>query len=740
MGLFGKKKTDDATEVANESSERRGAHAAPKRKKNDTLRSVFKETVMDNALTEMRANPDFTMPFDFDGNVQDAHVLWMLNADDIGGLSKRQVRDEDRGAIIQQVNAGTIKAFMNEGMLDDNAIAFIMDSDTIASMREFTILVNAPYHIMLVADDGYGLLCYDEEFTVSFADAESIAAGDITIADFVNRELAKAGIGGDAELIEEEPVEEDNSYYDPADDVAAPIEGSDVDVDFGDIDEALDSDIDDMYGDIDAAVYDPADAAAMDAAAAADDMAMNDQDAVASEIHAEAQQSMFDREQPAPEWVDSAVYGNTEDEVETVEEASAAIARSYYRDDLGFEINLDAFNTQFGDGYDLPYFEEERGEGFMNEYLSQMSRDANLEMDRQHSEHLYLISERYVRMMNALADTISKKYDLDSTDNIYGAAKARIKREFDEKVGDIDRYAQAARDALNEEYNKRVNEAGEAAAIQAREVYRKRTEEAHKRELMDVENDTIARFNTEFQDQLNEIKIDRREAAKREFNLGMTQIMSRLSASYRELLVREDDTYQKLRSEINAWIDRNRKDDIAYAEALREDQRQAEKSEQVRADYMARMQQQENDFAARRRALEEEISDMKTRHASFIEDMGIKHESELASLRDKNVELQKRFDDLLDRYSELDASKNAEYENRLAQARDEVAAERKRYEALQGQNKNVSYVWIALAIVAVIAALCIGMVLGLHQTIDYSITNAVNTVGGVVIDPAFLLE
>lgn len=739
MGLFDRKKKDDATDSLDvTTSPSGGAHAAPKaKKKNEKLASVFKETVIDSALNEMRENPLFTMPFDFDGSVQDAHVLWMLDTNDIGGLSKKQARDEDRGAIIQCVNSGRIKAFMNEGMLEDDAMAFITDADTVSAMREFTLLVNAPYHLMFVADDGYGLMCYDEEFSVSLADAEAILAEEMTIQDFVNKCMADAGlVEGPANDVYDEPQED---FYVASDDVAGPIEGTDVDVNFDDIDEAIE---DDMYSDIDAAIYDPADAAAMEAAYAADDVAMDDQAAVAADIHAQAQQSMFDRTEAAPEWVDNAVYGAAaqEDEVISTDDASRNIASSYYRDDLGFEISLDVFDTQFGDGPELTYFEEDRGEGFMNEYLSQMSRDANLEMDRQHSEHLYLIRERYVRMMNALADQIAKKYDIDSTANMYGAAKERIKLEFQEKVSDIDRYAQAERDSINAEYDKRVREAGEAAALQAQDVYRKRTEESHKRELMDVENDVLDRFNIEFQNQLNEIKIDRREAARKDFDQGLSQIMSRLSASYRDMLVKEDETYQNLRADINAWIDRNRKDDIAYAEALREDQRQAEKSEQIRTDYMARMQQQENDFAARRKALEEEIADLKTRHANLLEDMGVQHDNEMASLREKNADLQQRFDELLDRYAALDSSKNAEYENRLAQARDEVAAERKRYEALQGQNKNVSYVWIALAIVAVIAALCIGMVLGLHQTIDYSINNAVNSTSATIYDFDWLLE
>ena len=211
----------------------------------------------------------------------------------------------------------------------------------------------------------------------------------------------------------------------------------------------------------------------------------------------------------------------------------------------------------------------------------------------------------------------------------------------------------------------------------------------------------------------------RRIEAARRMDAGEAEILGLLSREYSTMYVDEYRLYRQYREEISRWVDNNRKEDIAYAETLREEQRQAEKADAVRSEYEVKLQQQAAEFEHRRQGLEADIERNKLRHEELLADVEARHGEEVVSLRNKNEELQRQFDDLLDRYSSLDATKAQEYDLRLKQAKDEADVERKRAEQASQQNKGTYRMVIVLMVVAVIAALCIGIVIGMRQNIDY---------------------
>lgn len=756
MALFkGKKKDAEAHETS-----------APKRlRKNERLSSVFKETVMEQVLADMRDNSEFDVagPADFASGTghEVYHVAWLLEVSSIGGLSKKTARDEDRGSIIECVNSNRIKVILNDAMDSMNVLGFIMDKATIDAMSEFGILRDAQYQTMYISDDG-SVMSTEGSVSVTFEDAELISSGRLSMQSLLSSK-------GCSWLVSESSVSDDVDEFSDVDDsaIGAPVMDADViespyvqgdhDIEYASADEDIvdetdefDESIDgDSYDDLDepAEVSVAADEAAIDALlsgdeevpqmAAPDSIAMNIEQVYQEDISAQAQQSQFGREvSPA-----QPTFGEVEQHAlgmpATTADMTQVIRSAYYTHDLGLEITTTPFDEQFGEGNPVSTFDEDRGPGFMNEYLSQISRDANADMRHLRDSNLHHLRERYIYMMSLYAKKVTEELDVEDSNTRYGQNKKQIRDAYERALADIDSRVESLRSSLYRDFENGMNEAAELAAAQAKERYRHKHESALKQRVMDAESRVRFDVESTYQSDINKMYEARRQEAAKRMDAGEAEILGLLSHEYATMYVDEYRLYRQYRDEIAKWVDNNRKEDIAYAETLREEQRQAEKADAVRAEYQAQLQQQAQDFEHRRASLEQDIDHIRERHEELMADVEARHSEELVNLRNKNTELQRQFDDLLDRYSSLDATKAQEYDLRLKQAQDEAEVERKRAEQAADQNKGTYRMVIVLLIVSVIAALCVGMVIGMRQNIDFMAGIAGAT--GAVLPTPFLL-
>ena len=759
MALFKGKKSESA------------GKAAPKKKlrKGDRMSTVFKETVMESVLEDLRENGAFDVsgPADFSSGTghETYHVAWLLEAASVGGISKNAAKqNDDLGAFIECVNNNRVKVILNRSMIAMDVIAFIMDRETVEAMDEFSFMRNAPFQTMYISDDA-SVMSTDGSVEVSFDDARDVVDGKVTIQELL-RKRGCEWLGGSAEEAADiadydddadgvgEPEVEDGVF----DEVDSPYISGDKDIEYGtpggdggeyagDVDE-YSSDVavegadanpvsaDASMADIDALLA--GNAPAPGASATPDfggdpfamggagggynDIAMNEQALFQEDIQRQAQQSTMGREEPyagqqqaGMQPAAPAAAGITPD----VAEMTRVIRSAYYTHDLGLEITTAPFDEQFGEGNPVAYFDEDRGDGFMNEYLSQISREANADMRHLRDSNLHHLRERYIYMMSLYAKRVTEELDVSDPESRYGRNKAQIRAEHDKSVAEIDSRVESLRSSLQSDFDRGMAEAAELAAAQAKERYRHKHESALKQRVMDAEARVRADIEATYQADINKMYEARRIEAARRMDAGEAEILGLLSREYSTMYVDEYRLYRQYREEISRWVDNNRKEDIAYAETLREEQRQAEKADAVRSEYEVKLQQQAAEFEHRRQGLEADIERNKLRHEELLADVEARHGEEVVSLRNKNEELQRQFDDLLDRYSSLDATKAQEYDLRLKQAKDEADVERKRAEQASQQNKGTYRMVIVLMVVAVIAALCIGIVIGMRQNIDY---------------------
>lgn len=731
MALFGKrKKSSDAEseEVTVKSRAKRGRSGG--RNRNDMLTSVFSETVMDQAVSEMRENTEF----DVEIKGHPFHVLWLLKASDIGGLNKRMKNNGDHGAIIQCMSNGNIKYVLNGAMNKADYVAFIMDADTVEHMDEFSLLKEPTYHAMYVSDeDPAKRMLMDADVELTFEDARDVLEKRANIMALLKSKGSVILATADAPV---DPLEHEvaSEFVDGSRDISSPTVSPDTDVNVeADEIESIDEPAEEMsYAEEVSAVDGVDDFSAIDAALGAEpvsngsEFAMNREAADAADIARQANPSTFEREvYPAEAQTFEAPPTSAEiDEFagQVAEEQSAALVSRYFTSDLGLTIDGDAFDSHFGEGMPIAYFDEDRGEGMLNEYLSQMSISANSELAQMHGQHMYSLRERYMRMLTLFADSLVEAYDISSTNNAYGQAYAQLLEKFAEDNSDdgIQRMVEPRKTELKEEFESRVQAAGEAAARSAENTYRELHTDEYRSKLRDIEAEVRVDVESTHVSEVNRLNELRRLAAAREFDLGRERILEQISRIQAEYMQQEDELYRYHLRIMNKWIDDNRKDDIAYAETLREQQRQLEEAERVRNEYAGYVEAERNKFEQSQARMEAELAEAKARNADFIEDLNRRHGLDLDAAQAKYDELQKSFDELMAKYDALGEEKEAEWAERVASAREEAKIERKRYNKLSKQNHSVNMMWVALAVVIAIAAFFIGMILGLRQSIDYS--------------------
>ena len=125
--MFGRKKKQKKNEGDVDEVVAKKHQRTKKVKRNEQLSSVVNETVVDQVMAEMRANPRF----DYTADGQLWHVGLFLDTAEIGGLSKKTRNDSDKGSIVECISNGRIKVLATSSLLEQNCLIIIPDEGTI---------------------------------------------------------------------------------------------------------------------------------------------------------------------------------------------------------------------------------------------------------------------------------------------------------------------------------------------------------------------------------------------------------------------------------------------------------------------------------------------------------------------------------------------------------------------------------------------------------------------------------
>lgn len=666
-----------------------------KRKKNLTMASIFQESVIETVLEEFKANKDFTIE-DQDG---DSYVGFLLKASDIGGLGKKSIRDEAKGQIIEEIRAGRIKTYMPQELLDEDKMVIIPDSQTLTAMEEFTLLTQAKYTVAYVKDDG----------TVEETDSETTykAMTEVSNDEYdIYELLANAGEDwanneGNDEDDDSEPEEE------------VPEDEIDEDSELEDDPDAVSEDVvPEQAIDEDATTVVPPvqEQPQVEAAPQSDDVV----DDVLADDNVDVQ-GADDQSQDDPDTV-------------TPEQMQEAINRRFYADDLGLEVSTDAFDAQFLHSNPYIPFDENRGDGWLNLYLNQMSKDANVEMQRLHQKNLFEAREKFFNLLSRAAEQLQKDTDIEHGDNEFAKLYNVIRDTRTSSRNSVDRLVSERKKEVQKQWDDKLAKVGEDGARMAQQDYTNKFGREHENKIYNIERDINNQIESEYNDAIRKLQDARRKKAATYMDYNITEALNAVQEEYLKNLEEENTEYKAWRKKINDFIDTHRKDEVAHDRVLATELAQSQKADKVLAEYTERLRQQTEEFEARKQSMKAELEEMDRKTDQLMRQKQVECDARIAQMQ-KHLDDQKgEMNNLLDKYSNLDKNKEEQFKARLAEAHDERVAWQDKCENIINLHKKANLVSIMLAIVAVVAAASIGVLVGSNMNLDLSSKNVTKEV------------
>ncbi|MEU7315500.1 hypothetical protein [Streptomyces sp. NPDC007083] len=572
---------------------------ARKKKLDELLSSVVRETAIPAAVELLRSNAKFVFP---SGT---AWVMLVLAADAIGGLSKRHGRNEAKGSIIELIDSDQIETVATAEMLGEEVFGIIPSDGTLARMEEYSLLTGAKYGWAVVWQKPSGDLLVELVSEATFAQAKAVATGSMSLEEAVGAQAwtehsgvsndaltASAGVptgvipavkGGDQSGA---GGNDEDAIFDPApgDDVG----GSDDSADDPVFEDSADSQVldDEPIG----FGFDD------EAARAAGDPSV-DETGGFEEFDADDSDGL----EAWPQDDDVVLLAHQE-------QVRDVIARRFMSEDLDLDVRLDEFNAIFAIGAPVVQMEMPQGATeWLGDQIAQLNRQANANLAQMRSAHEDELRTTYVTLMSRHVESVIRSVATDREGSRYKALKEAAEAGHAERRAEKERSVRDTRAQIAKDYEAQAKRLAEQAAIQAEVQFKERNRAKMERDQADAVAEIDRNIENAYSHDVQEILRVRRSDAALQMQVGATRIFEVLAERQSEYLAAEQERLGQWKAEIQRVVHDNRKADIAQAEAWAEHHRTTDEVGILRREQDALVESLRSEHADRIRQLEDEL-------------------------------------------------------------------------------------------------------------------------------------
>lgn len=649
-----------------------------KKNKKDMMKEVLNESVTETVMDDFRDNPAFAFKMD-----DKPHYvgLW-LDADDpaIGGINLRHKNDESKGSLIESINGGHIRAYLPEDLLLDNKLIIIPTAKTLDLLSEYQLMTGAPFKCALIDDNGK--IEVHEDWSLDYDTACKIgdANAEYDLDTYFREVKAPWALEEDEDETSGEETEPEES---PKDDQAAELkeQGAAYQEENQSIIDQMNKGIDDMD----------------------DDMFGADPE---------------DYDNPEEEAEDEPVEDIPREEVE----AASKIILSPH--DLDFNLTAENFDLIYADRNEyLPI--KQQDDGWLSDQINSMVIEANAQLDGLRQQHLQNLRSRFVATMTKVSESLTEEFrserepdDPDDDLPMYVSWKEKIEADRTKDLDELDDTIELKKKEIKEKWDSKLEEVGQAAAEDAKDRYRTRYGPSHEEELSQVADRIRTGAEQAYLKALDGMHRDRRQKAAAKFEDNRIETINTLKAAYDEMVEEEKAIRADWLKKIEDYRNEHREAEVARIKALQDELDRGAKLKEIREDHKAKLEELDHDYKVK-------LADLETRakEARMADQKAASNE--LAKAKDKYKDLQAKFNDLeaerkdlLAQYQSLDQIKDDQYAKRIEEIKtksDEVISQYEHTVQLQKHNRLIT---TGLAVVAVVAALAIGVLFGAGMSSD----------------------
>ncbi|MFJ2778070.1 hypothetical protein [Kitasatospora sp. NPDC087315] len=667
-----------------------------KKKPDELLASVVRETAIPAAVELLRSNTPFVLP---SGT---AWVMLVLAADDIGGLSKRHGRDEAKGSIIELISSDQIRTVATAEMIEEEVFGIIPTGETLARAEEYSLLTGATYAWAVVWQKPGGDLLVDLVNDATFAQARSVLAGTTSLEEALGEKAwaEHSGLVAEAGAIGTVPAVLGEDEGDPIFDEIPEDEGADE----GPDDEPLFSDVVDDE-EADTPMFDEDDAGTAPVESGPD----YDGDEVAGYEGFDETDAGYGIEGDYQEAGDTVLPAD-QTQVRDV------IARRFLSEELNLDIRLDEFNATFAIGAPVVQIAVPEGATeWLGDQVAQLNRQANADLTQLRSAHEDELRALYVNLMSAHTEQVIRDVATDRAGSRYKLLKDAAESEHQQRQTEKDEKIRARRAEIAKDYESQASKVAQQAALSAELQYKERNRSKMEREQID----SVAVIERDIEDthahNRQEILRVRRSDATLKMQTGQTRIFEVLAERQSEYLAAEEKRLNRWKSEIQRIVDDNRKADIAQSETLAEHLRTKDEIGVLRREQQGLLESVRAEHADRIRRMREELERNRKDAITQMTARDTEWQHNLDLEKEKTSSQVARATDLLQQLSTVEDSVARRYEVRLAEMqadKESYANELARASEMQSRSNKILVVMIVtLSLLMGVAGFIVGVVL-----------------------------
>ena len=644
--------------------------------KKNTLEEIVAESVVANVLQEARDNGLLVV----DGRV----VGLYIDTEQIGGLSKKQNTDEDRGRFINAVKSSQITVFGTQELLQENKLVLVPNEDEIELLLEYPFLLeqngeDVLFQIVFLNEDG------SIEFTnheITLNEVADCFANEKPL--FSTLEEGSETEGEDYEPVESGEVETEDAFEEDETELEDSEEYDD------DYEYEEDSEED-------------------------EDVRLSDED-----------------------------FEEYESEVVSPEAVEETLKKRVYTD-IDLTVDMGAFEMAYGD-YKVPSLEllkERTGDEDSDWLVKQINMEianANDELIQVRSHNVNRMREAYLGLMNEGYTKILHQADYNNEDGLFKKQLDSIREDEDVKRAEVDgdindRHREM--DAEYEEDRQLEIERLTQAWTQKYDALNKPSLQARKDSY---EMNRRLELQGAFEDGRRDLDTQRVSMiydTARRYELNVADLMK---DKFSECLASERDVYEKGLARVRALLDDNRKHDIARVDALRRELEIQNRVENLEKEHVQKLESMKAEMELAKTNAEQNLQ-AKDAHLAQVVSEKDENIARLATeLSEVKTLAQTELDELIQKHREELTFKDDLHVQEVGRLTEQANVWKTEADRQYTLNKRGTFTIIAIFAVIAVAVAVIGFLLGMKFQADSSmvpktaqaVSDTVSTVANVV--------
>lgn len=585
--------------------------------------------------------------------ISDGYLVLALTEDALkaSGVS---VKDEQFGSFSESISSEHIKTIVLADSLSSGVLGIVPSFDTLDVLDEYEFLQGTEFTWAIVpydVDDESELVLTEETSTLE--QIMDMAYGDTPLPDVVGSDSDSDEKGHDI-MFDDVAIDEDD------DDI--PLDDDELVERHDDFDDLVDDELlDESHDDVQPAV-------------SLYDEPIIDNDPVYVDEGDVSFDSYYEQTNDDERVADVSVM----DDVSLEQEVGELTVRTFYNDELGLSVNLDAFDMHFDNmTTNMPLFDETvTDDSELSANLVNMRRDANIELLRYRSKHMQELRSQFGLLLSTAHDKLVEVLDYRSADTTVGKKFKEIERDRYGELSDADSILQIKRKEMTTEYEKRRDDVARQAANVAKEKF-----DAIHRPTFDAERQSLeelvrSQIEVDADLRVSKLHAERKELAQRLYDKSITMALRELQDAFTEMSHDEMEMYDTFRKRLDHYLRNNYTNEVLRAQAIAEQQRQSNEAVLLKQRYDAMLAQKQGEVEAADMKATNRLRELESQQSASMKEARGDFERRLEEYKQRNAMLENSVNSLQKDLTKMDELKSNEFKNQLRSKDDIIASQR----------------------------------------------------------------